>query len=48
MSSLELVHMVLLKEDASSLEIELAQRLAIALQEEDDGDDARRSCQGTS
>lgn len=46
MTSLELVEMVLMKADATALEIELAQRLAIAIQEDDD--DPRRTCQGTS
>ena len=45
MTSLELVEMVLMKADATALEIELAQRLAIAIQEDDD--DPRRTCQGT-
>jgi hypothetical protein len=45
MTSLELVEMVLMKADATALEIELAQRLAIAIQ---DDDDPRRTCQGTS
>jgi len=48
MSSSDLVAYSLLRNDRSELEIELAQRLYVALMmlEEDDGDNARRPCKG--